>query len=257
VTSPAGWHPDPVPPQPGQPPQLRYWDGTRWTEHTAPATPPAQPGAGQQPYRTQPAPYAGTYGAAYPTGSPYGANAVPSTPDGVPLAGWGARLGAYLIDGLILGVLGALAAIPWLGQLIDSYSELFDEAMDAGSTGATVDTTAFAEDVAGPLLTITLLALAISLVYNVAFLVWRGATPGKMALGLQVRLRERPGRLGFGTALVRWLAQAGVPGLISLVPVAGSLIWVYSLLDGLWPLWDQNRQSLHDKVAKTNVVRTR
>lgn len=35
---PAGWHPDP-----SGAPQLRYWDGTRWTEHvhaTAPAVPP-------------------------------------------------------------------------------------------------------------------------------------------------------------------------------------------------------------------------
>jgi uncharacterized RDD family membrane protein YckC len=29
------------------------------------------------------------------------------------------------------------------------------------------------------------------------------------------------------------------------------------LLDYLWPLWDDKKQALHDKVAKTNVVRTR
>jgi hypothetical protein len=28
----AGWHPDPTVPG-----QLRYWDGSRWTEHTHPA----------------------------------------------------------------------------------------------------------------------------------------------------------------------------------------------------------------------------
>ena len=37
---PAGWHPDPQ-----GAPQQRYWDGTRWTEHTAPLQPPAQSGA--------------------------------------------------------------------------------------------------------------------------------------------------------------------------------------------------------------------
>jgi uncharacterized RDD family membrane protein YckC len=26
------------------------------------------------------------------------------------------------------------------------------------------------------------------------------------------------------------------------------------LLDGLWPLWDDKRQALHDKVASTQVV---
>src|SRR4051812_35876339 len=35
MTSPAQWAPDPQ-----QPGQLRWWDGTRWTEHTTPATPP-------------------------------------------------------------------------------------------------------------------------------------------------------------------------------------------------------------------------
>lgn len=40
-TVPAGWHPDP-----SGAPQLRYWDGTRWTEHvqaTAPAAPVTPP----------------------------------------------------------------------------------------------------------------------------------------------------------------------------------------------------------------------
>ena len=36
---PAGWHADPH----GTPGLLRYWDGTQWTEHTAPVPPP--PGA--------------------------------------------------------------------------------------------------------------------------------------------------------------------------------------------------------------------
>ncbi|MBM7442583.1 phospholipid scramblase-related protein [Streptomyces sp. HB132] len=45
---PAGWHPDPH----GAPQLLRYWDGSRWTEHTHPAQAPApaqvaQPQAGQ------------------------------------------------------------------------------------------------------------------------------------------------------------------------------------------------------------------
>jgi uncharacterized RDD family membrane protein YckC len=26
------------------------------------------------------------------------------------------------------------------------------------------------------------------------------------------------------------------------------------LLNGLWPLWDDKKQGLHDKVAATNVV---
>ena len=29
---------------------------------------------------------------------------------------------------------------------------------------------------------------------------------------------------------------------------------VLTLIDYLWPLWDDKRQALHDKVAKTQVV---
>jgi len=30
---------------------------------------------------------------------------------------------------------------------------------------------------------------------------------------------------------------------------------LFTLLDGLWPLWDPNRQALHDKIAGSVVVR--
>jgi len=32
---------------------------------------------------------------------------------------------------------------------------------------------------------------------------------------------------------------------------------LYSLLDVLWPLWDDKKQAIHDKIAGTNVVRVR
>ena len=46
-----------------------------------------------------------------------------------------------------------------------------------------------------------------------------------------------------GTVLLRWLGQYGV-GVLGLVPFVGCLSFVYSLLDYLWPLWDdKNRPS--------------
>ncbi|MFJ1942660.1 phospholipid scramblase-related protein [[Kitasatospora] papulosa] len=56
---PAGWHPDPY----GAPQLLRYWDGSRWTEHTHPAQ--AQPQA-TGPYAGQAQPQAGGPYAAMP-----------------------------------------------------------------------------------------------------------------------------------------------------------------------------------------------
>ncbi|WP_081795016.1 RDD family protein [Nocardioides sp. URHA0020] len=56
--------------------------------------------------------------------------------------------------------------------------------------------------------------------------------------------------------MLRWLTQFG-PSLLGAVPYVRYLPSVYSLLDGLWPLWDGKRQALHDKAARPNVVRTR
>ena len=58
------------------------------------------------------------------------------------------------------------------------------------------------------------------------------------------------------TVLLRWVGQFG-PGLVSIIPYVGTLGSVYSLLDYLWPLWDDKKQAIHDKIAKTNVVRVR
>jgi uncharacterized RDD family membrane protein YckC len=39
--------------------------------------------------------------------------------------------------------------------------------------------------------------------------------------------------------------------------LVGSVVTIYLFLDVLWPLWDSRRQALHDKVARTVVVKVR
>ena len=86
---------------------------------------------------------------------------------------------------------------------------------------------------------------------------WQQATPGKLLLGLRVRLRERPGPMPLPTVLLRWVGQFGVGRRLGLIPFVGTIGSIYSLLDYLWPLWDDKKQAIHDKIAKTNVVRVR
>lgn len=263
MSAPAGWYPDPQLLVPGAPPQQRYWDGQAWTEHVAPI---AQPSYGQTPY-DEPAQGQPGYGepaaygqASYPQAGYAGSPAYampPVTPDGVPLAGWWQRVGASLIDFLILVLITVLLTLPLIRDVFSAFGDFFDASMTAAENGTPApSSTQFQSDVAGPLAAVTAISLALNFVYNVLFLVWKQATPGKLALGLRVRLRERP-ELPVATVLLRWATQSGVPGLLGLVPFVGAISGLFTLLDVLWPLWDDKRQAIHDKVAKTNVVRSR
>ena len=243
----AGWYKDPWPGMPGEPPLERYWDGRQWTEHarsTAQALEPAYAGGAP----------AGAYGPAAPA---YGGPAPATTPDGQLLAGWWQRVWAYLLDGLIVGIIGGVLASPWLGDVVDAYRAFLDQMVrDAEAGRQTTDTAALEQQLAGPMATIALIFLVVGFVYHVGFLMALQATPGKLALGLRVRLRNRPGRLPIGSVLLRWASQFGY-SVLNLVPFVGALLGIYGLLDCLWPLWDGKKQAIHDKVARTNVVRVR
>ncbi len=181
-----------------------------------------------------------------------------TTPDGVPLASWGQRAGAYVIDYLILVVITMIAGSYFIYQFFQWYLIIVRDLMREAGGGVqpTVDATTINEQVFGYLWPIVLISLVVQLAYNTYFLTRSGATPGKMALGLTVRRRERPGPLNLVDALKRQAIPLGA-SVVSLVPLVGSIVSFIPLLDVLWPLWDDKRQALHDKLADTNVVLTR
>lgn len=231
---PAGWYPDPAPAAPETPPLRRYWDGRQWTVHVQ----PEQQAVPSAPYR----------------GQPYGAKPVATTPDGERLAGWWLRVAAYLVDGLIVLMIAAAVGFPFVRRIGAAYSEFIDQALRAAETGGQAPGQGdLLGEVFLPMLGFLAVKLLVNFVYNVGFLKAFQATPGKLMIGLRVRLRARPGALPWGTVLMRWVAQ-NAASLVAVVPVLGSVASLYPLLDGLWPLWDDKKQALHDKAAKTNVV---
>jgi uncharacterized RDD family membrane protein YckC len=159
------------------------------------------------------------------------------------------------MDGIVVGLVGVLVALPWVRDVWHQYTDFFDELLNSSDPG-TVDSAQFQRDIFKPLAVITAINLALGFVYNVGFLMWKQATPGKLIMGLRVRLRETPGPMPLQAVLLRWLGQYGV-GILGLVPIIGGLTGLYSLLNYLWPLWDDKKQAIHDKIAKTNVVRVR
>jgi uncharacterized RDD family membrane protein YckC len=264
-----GWYEDPEDPD-----QLRYFDGIVWSSHTTPRRPAApvrpeptgavptgwgqapgshgQPGYGpsghgapQNPWAAPPPPAGGQV--------TWGTTRSDVLPDGARLAEWWRRLVAKIIDWVVVGLIGALLSAGYLTDLVGAFQDYIDAAVRAAESGATPDTSALEAATLDAALPITLISLAVTIVYDVLFLVWRGATPGKMVLGTIVRPADAPGRVSLGVALRRQ-AILVVTNLVGLVPVVGILGTMLSVLDPAWLLWDPRRQALHDKVADTVVV---
>jgi uncharacterized RDD family membrane protein YckC len=239
---PAGWYPDPAPET--APGRQRYWDGTQWTDHvydrehvpSPPSYPPAYPQANPP-----------TYPQAYPQAyAPAMQQAVATTPDGVPLAGWWWRVLARVLDGFIALPLYAISVVPVVASQWDDLEQWVDDIRYAADHN-TVEPPApdLFNITTAPGILLVLSGLAAYLLYEIVFLFWKQATPGKLILGLRVRRRETPN-----------LPASSILSRVGIV-LLGQFCGLFLLLDYLWPLWDDKKQALHDKVARTNVVRPR
>lgn len=86
-------------------------------------------------------------------------------------------------------------------------------------------------------------------IFNKIYLVSkRGASIGQGVMNLKVV--DATGNIPpMGTLLIRLLVQVGM----SFIPIFSIFL---VLLDALWPLWDEKKQTLHDKAAGTFVIKT-
>jgi len=166
------------------------------------------------------------------SGTPVAGDGTPTAP-GFTTASMGRRLGARLLDGLVLGVpAGLLFAL--LGGLT---------AVSAQETG---------EPALAPLLLLVLLGYVVLPLAAIAYevvLTARGGTLGKRWLGLRVVQRGTGALPGTGPALLRWL----------IFFAASFVVVVGTVLVALSPFFDESglRQGWHDLVAGTRVVDVR
>jgi uncharacterized RDD family membrane protein YckC len=178
-----------------------------------------------------------------------------TTADGQVLAGWWARVAASLLDGVLVAVLGCIVGWRYVQDIGSSYRQFLSASVQAAEAGAAApEPRALLDAVAGPLLATSVIFVLVGLAFEVGFLKSCQATPGKLALGLQVRPCDRPGPLCWRAAVLRWAGKGGA-GLLRFLPFGVVVYALYAVLDHLWPLGDQHRQALHDKVARTYVVR--
>lgn len=211
-------------------------------------TPP--PGYGPTPPAYGPTPPPG-YG---PTPPAYGwqppQQAV--SPDGSPLAGPGWRLLARIIDNVIVLLISSPVTGPlylrYVRHLLDKLDQI---SADARAGRPSTDVNIYDGTTLKLMGILAAVGLVVAFLYEVPQLAVWGATLGKRACRIRVVRLDGVPQPGFGVAVKRWLATTMAP----LVPFVGG---IYNLLDSLWLLWDRPfRQCLHDKFAKTAVVRTR
>lgn len=100
---------------------------------------------------------------------------------------------------------------------------------------------------------------AVPLLYEVVFLMWRGATPGKMLCGIAVCSYVGGGRCGAYQAGLRVF----VPGMADVLSLAVAAGGVRSALGLVAPImyaasvYHPLRRGLHDRAAGTIVLRVR
>jgi uncharacterized RDD family membrane protein YckC len=140
------------------------------------------------------------------------------------LASWGRRLAALLLDAAILGLVVA-ATVLAAGVPAEDLRERIQN---------------------GETMLLVLLFLAPEAIYQTAMIGSRNQTLGKMALGIQVVDAESRSPIGYPRAFTRWVSTAALRALFT----------IPTIIDHLWPLRDPKNQTLHDKLARSVVVRT-
>ena len=152
------------------------------------------------------------------------------------LASWWSRVGAQLIDGLIVGVGALILFLPVGAALGVGFADDSDATVWAA--------------VAGLLLWVLCVAIIAFLYAPVLMARTNGKTVGRMVLGIRV-VRTSGERITFGFALLREVLIKTV-----IFGIAGSFTaGIAPLLDVLWPLWDEENRALHDFIVNTRVVK--
>jgi uncharacterized RDD family membrane protein YckC len=142
-------------------------------------------------------------------------------PTTLELAGLGSRVAAKILDTVILWIVNSVTNYAVMGSLTFSPQTNPNIAMTTVSLVAALN-------------------MILNLTYNIAFLHWRGQTPGKMALKIKVATPEGA-PLSWGKAIAR--------------PFAEILSGCICAIGYLMAFWDPEKRALHDRIVGTRVIK--
>jgi uncharacterized RDD family membrane protein YckC len=149
--------------------------------------------------------------------------------------GFWMRFLAVIIDAIIVGVVSAIIRIP-LGLAIGGVGLSLGRNPDPSQVMAALPAIMSLAGLS------FLIQMAISLAYEVYFLTTKGATPGKMALGLKV-IRADGGPISVGLAVGRYFAKY----------LSFFTFCIGFIIAG----FDAEKRSLHDHICGTRVIYAR
>lgn len=133
-------------------------------------------------------------------------------------AGFAPRLGATLIDWLLL----TLITVPVMFLIYTPEELILSEDMIAGPGDF-------------------IISYVFPIVATILFWRYKCATPGKMWLKMKVVDEVTGEPMSYLQSTIRYFAY-----IISIIPLGLGFLWI---------IWDSKKQSWHDKIARTVVVR--
>jgi uncharacterized RDD family membrane protein YckC len=147
--------------------------------------------------------------------------------------GFWIRFLARIIDWILLAIVGSIIRIPLtlvMGGVGLGLSRVQDPAAALAALPA----------LAGVIGLSILINFAVSFIYEVYFVSSRGATPGKMVLGLKI-VRADGGPVSMGLAAGRYFASI----------LSGFTFMIGYIIAG----FDDQKRSLHDRICDTRVIK--
>jgi uncharacterized RDD family membrane protein YckC len=143
-------------------------------------------------------------------------------------AGFWIRVVAYIVDAIIL----------WIIQL--PISLVLGVVMGMASAAAGDDPSQSLMIVIPIQILNIAISILIPLLYSVIFIVKKGATPGKMAVGIKVINADGNEKISVGKAFGRYFAKI--------------LSWIIFGIGFIMIAFDDQKRGLHDRICKTLVV---
>jgi uncharacterized RDD family membrane protein YckC len=197
-------------------------------------TPPPPPPPGGSALPPPPPGWEATNWGPHPRWNPPGQDTSKVDVLGRPYADWGTRAVGHLIDiVVVLCGWGVLIAVAVAGSNLRTAPD------QSGNTNISA--------LGGLVVAVSLIGLVVlTLAYHLLNGGKSGQTLGKRVVHIQVRDAETGGPISYPRAFGRYLGSV----------VAWLILPFLVFVDLLWPLWDDRRQTVHDKAVNSVVIQT-